>query len=145
MAGHCLLDHITHPSRPLLHFQFVCSLPVHIQVGRHLQAVFVDWAALLPPLANAPGEMPKSMSSSRWARTLQLDFKPTHAEFVSMDSVLNPDQEDSRSTNPSTATTRLFFHIVIIVESCRKNQLITAWTARMGAVIFPSTLENVAI
>ena len=72
----------------------------------------------------------------------------TLLEFLGQEPVLSiPDQEDSLSLNPSTATNQQlrFFQVVMGAEVRRKKQLRTAWSTRMGAMAFPDMIQNLAI
>ena len=142
---------LAHPRIPRWRVWKAQRLPTHevlTRVYRLGQAALVDWAASLPPLTNDCGETAKPGASPVWAKALQSDFMHTLLEFLGQEPVLSiPDQEDSRSPNPSMATTQQvrFFQVVMGAEVRRKKQLRTAWSTRMGAMVCPAMIQNLAI
>lgn len=136
------------PLRPLWDCPRLSTREVRIQVYRLGQAALVDWAASLPPLTSARGPTGEPGASPEWANLLQSDFLMTLLELLGPEPVLSiPSQEDSWSPNPSPATTQQlrFFQVVLGAEVRRKKQLRTAWSTRMGGMVCPSMIQNMAI
>ncbi len=134
------------PLRSLWDCRWLSARRVYTKAYKLGQASLVDWASNLPPLTNASWETAETRASPQWAKRLQWDFMHTLVEFLGNQSVLSiQDQEDSRSTNPRTATTQRLFQVIMGGVVRREKQLKTAWSTGMGAMACPAMLQNLAI